>query len=187
MDENSTLIFITGGVRSGKTSFAEQLAAQFAEKEDLQLHYLATGVVTDAEMQKRVEHHQEIRANYQRQWKTVEQEANLHTLQQRFCKKDVVLFDCLTTLVSNELFLKEQAHWSKSFLESLKQEIVTAVILLSRKCKYFIIVSNEVSYEPMQTPLLIAYSWLLGNLHQTFVEIATEAYLVENGLVIKKG
>jgi adenosylcobinamide kinase / adenosylcobinamide-phosphate guanylyltransferase len=187
MDEKPTLIFITGGVRSGKTSFAEQLATQFANKEDLQLHYLATGVVTDTEMQERVERHQQIRAKHNRQWKTIEQATKLHTLQQKFCKKDVVLFDCLTTLVSNELFLHNQADWSKSFLQKLKGDIEAAVVALSRKCKYFIMVSNEVSYEPMQTSLLIAYSWLLGNLHQTFVGVATEVYLVENGLAIKKG
>jgi len=187
MDKKPTLIFITGGVRSGKTSFAEQLAIQFAEREDLHLCYLATGIVTDAEMQERVKSHQQTRANYQRQWETVEQAANLHIIERKFSQKDVVLLDCLTTLVSNELFLQSGSNWSKALLWELKEKIETAVIKLSQTCRYFIIVSNEVFYEPMQAPLLLAYGWLLGSLHQTFVARADKAYLVENGLAIKKG
>ncbi|MFT8320222.1 MAG: bifunctional adenosylcobinamide kinase/adenosylcobinamide-phosphate guanylyltransferase [Bacillus sp. (in: firmicutes)] len=186
MGQQSTFIFITGGVRSGKTSFAERLAMEYAEKDNLQLHYLATGVVTDDEMKERVERHQKIRAVQKRQWKTWEQPSDLQELLSSFHKQDVLLVDCLTTLVSNELFQGEQQEWNEQMLKELQGKIEAAVLSLSKSCSIFLIVSNEVTYEALQTPLLITYSRLLGRLHQTFVHIADEAYLVDSGIPIRK-
>ncbi|WP_445490595.1 bifunctional adenosylcobinamide kinase/adenosylcobinamide-phosphate guanylyltransferase [Niallia sp. 03133] len=186
MGQQSTFIFVTGGVRSGKTTFAEKLAMEYAEKDNLQLHYLATGVVTDNEMKERVERHQKIRAEQKQQWKTWEQKTGLQELLPNFSKQDILLFDCLTTLVSNELFQTEQQEWNEQMLKELQRKMEQAILSLSQACSIFIMVSNEVTYEALQYPLLVSYSRLLGRLHQTFVQTANEAYLVDSGIPIRK-
>lgn len=57
------MILITGGARSGKSSLAERLAAQAADR----VFYIATSVVTDVEMAARVELH---RASRPAHWRT---------------------------------------------------------------------------------------------------------------------
>src|SRR5690625_7013154 len=66
------LIFISGGVRSGKSSFAESYAAQVAESKDKNLYYLATSVSFDDEMTKRIKHHQATRGKSIYNWQTIE-------------------------------------------------------------------------------------------------------------------
>lgn len=58
------MILITGGARSGKSSLAERLAAQAAER----VFYIATSVVTDAEMAERVALHRASRPAHWRTW-----------------------------------------------------------------------------------------------------------------------
>ena len=50
------LIFITGGVRSGKSTFAEKLATE----EDIPTVYLATLEPLDLEMKDRIKQHQKL-------------------------------------------------------------------------------------------------------------------------------
>ena len=73
METKSTIIFVTGGVRSGKSSFAESLAIEYARKEKVALHYIATAVNTDTEMQERIAKHQQIRKTQKVKWNSHEQ------------------------------------------------------------------------------------------------------------------
>ncbi len=69
------LIFITGGVRSGKSHFAEQAALQYYEAQACtakRLPYLASGIALDREMEKRILRHQADRQAQPIQWLTVE-------------------------------------------------------------------------------------------------------------------
>ena len=58
------IIFITGGTRSGKSRFAEQIAAGFGS----QLCYLATAQSLDDEMSQRIRTHQQRRGDM---WQTI--------------------------------------------------------------------------------------------------------------------
>lgn len=49
---------ILGGARSGKSSYAEQLARQTAHSQTARLHYVATATALDDEMRARIAHHQ---------------------------------------------------------------------------------------------------------------------------------
>jgi len=180
METSSSIIFVTGGVRSGKSSFAESLAIEYARKERGDLYYIATSLNTDAEMQERIERHQQIRKMHKEKWKSMEQSADIGELTGIFSKRDVVLLDCLTLLVNNELFFKDQPQ---DLIEGkLKKEIVE----LSRTCRYFILVSNEVTYEPLSDPFVQKYCRILNRLHLFLVQYAKEAYLVESGIVQRK-
>ena len=63
---NKKIIFITGGVRSGKSRFAQEIAKKFAGSKA----YLATAQALDAEMQRRISRHQKSRPGPGRLWRS---------------------------------------------------------------------------------------------------------------------
>ena len=69
------LTFISGGVRSGKSSYAEKLLVNEAQKNAARLVYIASGVATDSEMQARIERHKSDRSTHS--WTTFEQPVEL--------------------------------------------------------------------------------------------------------------
>src|SRR5262245_45200735 len=98
----AALILVTGGVRSGKSRFAEQLAAQSPP-----VTYLATARAGDDEMARRIRLHQQRRAGLGPGWRTVEEPwdaagavaAHFRDHPDAGC----VLFECLTLWVTNLL------------------------------------------------------------------------------------
>ncbi len=64
-----SLILVTGGARSGKSTYAERLAAQLAEPRGGRVTYIATSEAHDEEMEQRVSAHQ---ASRPASWTTVE-------------------------------------------------------------------------------------------------------------------
>ncbi|WP_085991582.1 bifunctional adenosylcobinamide kinase/adenosylcobinamide-phosphate guanylyltransferase [Oceanobacillus senegalensis] len=183
MEKTSMLTFITGGVRSGKSSIAEKLAIKAASEIDGQLHYVATSKLTDKEMADRIKRHQKDRKCSSYPWNTWEKESNLEVLSTSFTKNDIVLLDCMTTWLSNELF-SEHEMWKKRESEVV-HHMIKAVHHISESCHHLIIVSNEVFFEPVyENELVFTYCRLLGKLHQEIVRIANQAYLVEFGLPI---
>jgi adenosylcobinamide kinase / adenosylcobinamide-phosphate guanylyltransferase len=94
-DRDSSLVLVTGGVRSGKSTFAERLA----EESGKNIVYLATARVEDAEMRERVDQHQARRAA---NVTTVEEAMEPHlVLQNENDPGKIVLVDCLTLLLTN--------------------------------------------------------------------------------------
>src|SRR5699024_1416371 len=102
--EKQQLIFIIGGARSGKSSFAESYAVELAKKEKRTLYYLATSKKSDDEMVDRIKRHQEDREQSEMHWETVETPLQIGKNVASFSPNSVVLLDCLTILLSNELF-----------------------------------------------------------------------------------
>ncbi|MCD7035509.1 bifunctional adenosylcobinamide kinase/adenosylcobinamide-phosphate guanylyltransferase [Metabacillus sp. GX 13764] len=177
------LIFVSGGVRSGKSTFAEELAM----KSDADhLICLATSRAADSEMAERIARHKQERAKAEREWRTIEKETAIGSLAGSFTKQDAVLLDCLTVLASNELFAGKGPKREK---EAVFSDMIQDLSSLSRACHTFIIVSNEVFEEPpvYNGSSVRQYLSLLGSLHQKIVKMADAAYLVENGMpLIKK-
>ena len=84
------MIFITGGARSGKSSFAEKLAA----KRGPEVTYLATAAPGDAEMRQRIESHRRSRPEG---WQTLEVDGDLPGAVGRALEGGgTVLIDCIT-------------------------------------------------------------------------------------------
>ena len=104
------IIMITGGARSGKSSYAEQLALSLSPTPV----YLATARVWDEEFRQRVQKHQERRGP---EWTNIEEEKELskHQLAGR-----VVLIDCITMWCNNFFFdLNDEVDTT---LDAMKQE-----------------------------------------------------------------
>jgi len=103
------IIFITGGVRSGKSKYAIKLAKNTTSE----VIFLATGVARDEEMKKRIEEHKKSRPS---RWRTIEETKNISSILlniQHPC--ELVIIDCLTFFVSNLL------------LEGVNEETIQAI------------------------------------------------------------
>ncbi|WLR49617.1 bifunctional adenosylcobinamide kinase/adenosylcobinamide-phosphate guanylyltransferase [Bacillus tianshenii] len=175
------LIFVSGGVRSGKSSFAEQYACHLAE--DTCIHYIATSTITDNEMKQRIQKHQNDRAASPYEWKTWEQPRNLENIIPQFSITDTVLIDCLTVWLSNELFINDiwQSAQQSAFVVRRMKETIEQY---QKQCLHVIVVSNDLFYDGMPEDVgSKCYLSSLGKLHQEIVEIADEAYQAEFGLV----
>lgn len=181
-----SLIFISGGVRSGKSSFAERTAAGLAIKTEGKLHYIAAGKAYDPEMKVRIQRHQDDREKSGLSWTTWEKPSALEEISGNFNNQEIILFDCLTTLLNNELFRAEDVWRNREFQENLSSDILRAITEIRKKCRALIVVSNEVLNEPIgKNELVITYSKILGTLHRNLVNMADEAYLVEAGIPIQ--
>ncbi|EPS52309.1 adenosylcobinamide kinase/adenosylcobinamide-phosphate guanylyltransferase [Clostridium botulinum A1 str. CFSAN002368] len=98
MSDKNKVALITGGVRSGKSEFAESLLQN--EKSVL---YIATAKITDKEMEHRVEKHKERRNST---WKTYEGYKDLGKIIKYYDEKNILL-DCVTVMTTNLMFHKE--------------------------------------------------------------------------------
>lgn len=186
-----TLYFITGGVRSGKSHFAEQTAQSWAKTQNGSLHYLACSRVFDEEMAKRVTKHQQDRVLSPIPWKTWELSTDIDRIIEGINENSVVLLDCLTTLVDNELFTHESftpdQPFKRDFLQAIFKKIIDGIEAIRKQAGCLIIVSNEVIQEPIfHDEFLKDYAGMLGLLHQEIVGQADKAYMVEWGIPIEK-
>ena len=143
------IVMITGGSRSGKSTFAQQLAEYLSETRT----YIATCPVVDGEIADRIEKHRRDRQN--RRWQTIEEEIDLAgALDQGMRegigkeevekkKEGVILVDCLTLWINNLLYQAERrgASLSEADIVAASQEVLRA----ARSCEGTVIfVSNEV-------------------------------------------
>lgn len=182
--QQDSILFITGGVRSGKSSYAERLAIKDASERNLELHYVACGIPFDYEMKERILRHQQDRSEQGIAWKTWEKPVKLVELAPKFTKNDLVLVDCLTTLLNNYFFEGNKLAWD-FVLEQIKEDIRSLI----ERARQIIFVSNEVLVDlPYQNHLTRNYQYILGQLHQYLVKESDAAILVENGIpIFKKG
>ncbi|NUK31206.1 bifunctional adenosylcobinamide kinase/adenosylcobinamide-phosphate guanylyltransferase [Parageobacillus sp. VR-IP] len=181
------MVFISGGVRSGKSKVAEGYARKLAIPE-FSLHYIATASADDDEMKQRIIHHQKRREKQPIQWATWEQPVCLDQLVGSFTKEDVVLLDCLTNWLANELF--RDGSWKEEKLCFRKAAYMWETLeRLAGACKALIIVSNELFCGGVPADIgTYHYMKMLGWLHQKIVAEAEVAVLVQHGVAtVKKG
>ena len=179
------LTFITGGVRSGKSAFAERQLVEKAEEYGGRLVYIASGTATDAEMKKRIETHRQDRADYN--WLTIEKPANLEEVVPFIQKNDFVLWDCLTTWLANELYVGWETGMPciqiAGCMEQKEIELYKTIESIITKASEFVIVSNEVLDDlPLQNTETKTYCRWLGVIHQKLVKQANNAIEMEYGM-----
>ena len=176
------MIFITGGVRSGKSAFAEKYARQLGENK--LLYYVATGVSFDDEMKKRIVRHQQDRQNQNANWDTVEMQVQIPLTIQQLSKEAVVLFECVTTWLSNVLFNYEAEGKNSEYINNCIESLQKQLLAWHQQGATIIVVSNEVLDElPSHYDEVNLYRKLLGELHQWIVQHSDEAYEVQYQLV----
>jgi adenosylcobinamide kinase / adenosylcobinamide-phosphate guanylyltransferase len=166
-----SLIFVTGGARSGKSTFALNLALATLQP----VTFIATAQAFDQEMTERIQKHQLERP---REWTTIEAPTELHTALEQV-KTQVVILDCLSLLVSN-LMLEDCAE----------PEILTRIQIMLEIAQTrdlnLIVVSNEVGSGIVpEYPLGRAFRDVLGRANQTVAAASSEAYLLVAGLSLR--
>ena len=127
------IILVTGGARSGKSVFAENLTAAFAGRRA----YIATAPVTDGEMAQRVKAHWERRAG--NGWSNIEEQCDLVSALRRAeeLHAEAVLVDCLTLWISNLMFRSgsfseaDMCAETEKLTAALKTFPGTAVLVIS--------------------------------------------------------
>ena len=113
---------VTGGARSGKSSYAEERA----KSSQFKVIFIATATADDGEMQDRIKHHQQQRPDH---WRLIEEPINLADVLIENAKDDrCIIVDCLTLWVSNLLMqgqdrLDEEKQKLLDCLPSLKGDI----------------------------------------------------------------
>ncbi|MGM7701564.1 bifunctional adenosylcobinamide kinase/adenosylcobinamide-phosphate guanylyltransferase [Pseudalkalibacillus sp. Hm43] len=176
------IVFISGGVRSGKSRFAEKLAQKASLNSVGKLQYVATGVPTDPEMESRIQRHQQDRRLDS--WNTIEQATDIRVVAKHFQKTDIVLLDCLTTWLNNEFFIGGEKRG-----EHIRAKMVEDIEMIARSCHTLILVSNDVFFDAAtDSEVVLTYKKVLGKIHQQVVERASEAFHVECGIpIVMKG
>ena len=127
-------ILVTGGSGSGKSEYAENRAVELSRPEGLKLSYIATMFPFDQESRERILRHRAMRRD--KHFITWEQYTDLKSL----ClpEKGVVLLECMSNLVANEIYRPEGAG------EKAVEEIWAGVRGLLEKCVHLVVVTNEI-------------------------------------------
>jgi len=179
-------VLITGGARSGKSRFAELLAAY----PRLPVIYIATAQVYDEEMALRVQMHQKQRPS---NWDLVEEPLNLAATLERFSQtKAVLLVDCVTLWLTNLLLSRYselenlQGREYTQALQRIEGWILNEVRNVARLAQEIdpqvIMVTNEVGDGIVpDNPMSRAYRDLAGRANQLLGQAAKEVYTVIAG------
>ena len=170
---------IIGGARSGKSTFAEKLAA----REGQQIAYIATAQVFDEEMAFRVRLHRSRRPD---SWQTFEAPFNAHEVIRAAAREhDLILFDCITIYLSNLLCsLDETQLADEAFVHAQSEEAIDRLVAAARaggaRC---IFVTNEVGAGIVpEHRLSRLYRDMAGRANQRLAEAAEEVYLTVAGI-----
>jgi adenosylcobinamide kinase/adenosylcobinamide-phosphate guanylyltransferase len=187
----SRIYLILGGARSGKSSYGEELAKSMGGR----TAYLATSIITDKEMEKRVQLHRKRRPA---DWISLEMEKSKPDNKQidlivSHLKKnsvDTLLMDCATNLLFRLLdrykLDKMEIIDNKTELD-IETEVLEFFSYLLDKLKStrmnIIIISNEISLGVVPAfPLGRIFRDLMGMVNKQLAASADEAYLFIAGI-----
>jgi len=177
------ITFITGGARSGKSSFAEKIAAAYPD-----VAYIATSIATDSEMEERIRLHRQRRPY---NWRTYEAYKGIRKIIKDI-DKGAILLDCVTVMVTN-IMMECDIDWDhctteqSGYVEALvKDEIVDMLDAARGSSADFIIVSNEVGMGLVPAyPLGRIFRDIAGRINQFIASYADEAYFMVSGIPIE--
>ena len=175
------ITFLLGGARSGKSSYAVDLAKNCQGR----VVYLATGISCDEEMERRFEKHKSDRPD---SWETIEEPLCVgHTLKNLSESADLVLLDCLGFLVTNLMLHYQNQGKDDSQVENAVLDHIMDIISTARDAELdVIIVSNEVGMGVVpDTPLGRLFRDILGRANQMIAASADEAFFFVAGLPMK--
>lgn len=175
------IYLVTGGARSGKSTFAESI---FEDKKDVV--YIATSRIYDEEMKERVILHRKSRPEI---WRTVEANYNLSDA---LGDEKHYLLDCITVLSSNIMFdiTKDTEYIDYKLQEEVEDKILEEVTSLISKANEknvdLVLVTNEVgdSIVP-EHHISRVFRDIQGRVNQRIARQANQVYLVCCGIPVK--
>ncbi|MFZ3155878.1 MAG: bifunctional adenosylcobinamide kinase/adenosylcobinamide-phosphate guanylyltransferase [Smithella sp.] len=171
----SGITLILGGARSGKSSFAENIARETGNA----VLFIATATADDNEMAERIRQHQ---ASRPAGWQTLEIPYNLgnHLASP---VAPVVIVDCITLLVSNILMSLPENTPDEVVLDKICTEIDELIAAQARLGGQWLIVSNEVGLGLVPPyPLGRVYRDALGRANQALASAAERVIFMVAGI-----
>lgn len=156
---------ILGGARSGKSKYAEELAANNKNK-----IYIATSESLDREMETRINAHKTRRGP---DWQTIESPIEIAKIIKNSDHESTILIDCMTIWLSNLMLAeKDTAYEIEKLLETLQQTK-----------NHIIMVSNEVGLSIVpENALARRFRDEQGRLNQALAKTATNVVFIAAGL-----
>ena len=169
----SELVLVTGGVRSGKSTYAQKLA----ESSGARVFYVATAEGLDDEMKKRIKSHKKSRA---RTWVTIEEPIYpAKAIGSIPPGENTVILDCLTLFICNLI------HKGFSDLK-ICSEVKNVMKALRRKSGFSIIVTNEVGSGIVpEGKLSRRFRDLQGTVNQIAAKEADRVCLLVSGIPLQ--
>jgi adenosylcobinamide kinase/adenosylcobinamide-phosphate guanylyltransferase len=171
------LILVLGGVRSGKSAYADDWAIQNGQG----VLYVATAQAGDDEMQARIERH---RASRPADWHTLEAARDVASaIEQNLTGYDVILLDCLTVLTANILLDLPEDVSEDDANAAAVTEIDNLLRVYAANDVTWLVVSNEVGMGVVPPSRLGRFFRdMLGLANQRFALAADEVILMVAGL-----
>jgi adenosylcobinamide kinase/adenosylcobinamide-phosphate guanylyltransferase len=168
------LALVLGGIRSGKSRWAEQLAASRPP-----VTYLATAQAGDEEMAQRIAEHKKRRPGG---WRTTEEPWDLPGVVRRH-QDGSLLIECLTLWLTNLLVgISGQPALDDKRIRAVVDDLLAAVRETSGRT---IVVSSEVGSGIVpENALARRFADLLGETNQRLAASATEVYLCVAGIPV---
>lgn len=180
----STIILCSGGARSGKSEFAEQLALSLKGRKA----YVATGQAFDDEMKDRIKKHQLRRG---KEWITFEIPLHLYKNWEQIKNvSDVILIDCLTMFTSNHVFAHGDINTQEDAnrIESIILEEMRLLLqeINNSNDKTVIFVTNEIGLGIVPENKLARYFRdITGRVNREVASAANKMYLTISGITIE--
>lgn len=176
------MILVTGGARSGKSSFGESLL-----KDKKEVLYIATSIPFDEEMKNRVKKHRESRPEH---WHTLEAYKSLGASIRNLKKQyDGIILDCITIMITNLIFenfdeaieidykaIEEKIMGEMKAMVSALKELNSEVVLITNEVGSGIVPENRLSRE---------FRDIAGRVNQYLAREAEEVYLAVSGIPVK--
>ena len=144
----SKINIVYGGSASGKSSYAESFAMSL--QGEGRLLYIATmypykwnTTEIDPETMQRIERHRAMRAD--KGFDTVECYRHVEHIVAK--RQDVLLLECMSNLLANEMYLEPDSNAGSDMAETMSpvsNKIVQALIDLSTRVQELVIVTNDV-------------------------------------------
>lgn len=180
--EGRKLILVTGGARSGKSSFAENMLLDLDK-----VLYIATSIPFDEEMKERVNHHRKSRPE---SWDTLECYKNFkQNLLGRIDNYNGILLDCVTIMITNIILdtCKENTLEEFKYAEELALKEVKELLNIFKEFKgQAILVTNEVGFGVVPESRLGRYFRdIAGRVNQYIAKECRDVYLVVSSIPLK--
>lgn len=182
----SKIILVTGGARSGKSRYAEDLC----RAQNNAVAYIATSIPFDKDFKERVKKHQEMRPS---EWATFEVYEDIYKVIPEIASRhETVILDCVTLMINNLMF-KENLDYDKlTALEidtleaNIKEQFIKLIESIKKTDLYFVLVTNEIGLAPVAANRLTRiYTDIIGRINQLIAQSSDEVYLVVSGIPMK--
>lgn len=171
------ITLVIGGSGSGKSAYAEDLLSEYNKNK----YYLATMIVNDQEAEKRVDRHRELRRG--KGFETIECSSNIDTVAGVLPEDGsaVMLLECMSNLVANEMFEHSQAKSAEEVTAKLLKDIQH----LASKLSQLVIITNNVSEDGTEyDSTTMAYIKAISDFNVRISEIADRVVEVVVGIPI---